>query len=368
MQTDSEVEHEIAMLHPMHLGEILDRTFETYRKRFFLFAGIAALPATVMVGLHCADLVWWHTDRWVGQLDRGGAIAWGWVVAFGYSHISGFLAALFLPAFVRAAGNSLLGESSSIGGSLRFAATRWRSYLWLAILKLLLEMLGPEALAVGIMIGAAFVLDKLNMMDNFLPFGAVMLAALAGMFFLIFWVGAWISLAVPAAAIEGLGGVKAVRRSWALTKESRWRIFITWFAIVICSLVLQTAVQFLIRWVAILLYRGVHYAEFNRGVYTGLIYLFYAIIHAVVGPLFPVAQTLFYYDQRVRKEGYDLERMLEATGLEAGLGAPIGTDPAAGKEIRENLVKAEPSMDEQGLAQPESNRFARLIRNLRGFT
>jgi hypothetical protein len=357
MQTEGAVRHEIAVLHPMHLGEILDRTFEIYRKNFMLFAGIAALPATMMLGLHCADLRWWHTDRWAGQLDPGGAVVSSWVVAFGYSHISGFLAALFLPAFVRAGGKALFGEAVSIGDSLRFAAARWREYLWIAILKLTIELFGPEALALGILAGTGFVLDKLNMMTDFPLFGVVGLLAIAGMFLLIFWVGAWISLAVPASAIEGRSGFKAVRRSWTLTKDSRWRIFITWIAVLICSLALQGGIRYVIRWAAFLFYRSVHYAGFNRDVYTALIYFFYVIVYAVIGPLYPIALTLFYYDQRVRREGYDVEKMLEAAGLEPG------TDQRGDDVLNPGHIAGI-----EGQREPLTNRFLKRIRGLRGFS
>jgi hypothetical protein len=65
-----------AVLRPMNLGEILDRAFEIYRKKFLLFAGIAALPAAVMLTLHVIDIGWVHTDRWPGKMERGEAIAW----------------------------------------------------------------------------------------------------------------------------------------------------------------------------------------------------------------------------------------------------------------------------------------------------
>jgi hypothetical protein len=120
--------------------------------------------------------------------------------------------------------------------------------------------------------------------------------------------------------MEGLCGLKAVRRSWTLTQNSRWRIFITWIAIASCSLVLQTAIQFLIQWAAILPYRSLHHVEFSRSVYATLIYVAFAFIHAAIGPLYPIALTLFYYDQLVRKEGYDLAKMLQAACLEPETG------------------------------------------------
>src|SRR5580698_1339621 len=43
------------LLRPMTLGEILDRTFEIYRKRFLLFVGIAAPPSVVILALQLVD-------------------------------------------------------------------------------------------------------------------------------------------------------------------------------------------------------------------------------------------------------------------------------------------------------------------------
>jgi hypothetical protein len=44
-----------------------------------------------------------------------------------------------------------------------------------------------------------------------------------------------------------------------------------------------------------------------------------------IGPIYATGLTLFYYDQRVRKEGYDIEWMMQAAGL-----TPVaGLTPAA---------------------------------------
>ena len=60
-----------AALRPMNLGEILDRTFEIYRKKFLLFAGIAALPAAVKTAwyLQCQQ-VWKRLDRLGAQIAQ----------------------------------------------------------------------------------------------------------------------------------------------------------------------------------------------------------------------------------------------------------------------------------------------------------
>ena len=337
-------------LRPMNLGEILDGTFEIYRRRFFLFVGIGALPGMAILALHCADIAWLHSEQWLGQLDRNGMIGWNAVIAFGYSHVSEFLATLIMPAFVTAVSATLFGELSSIRNSFVFVGARWRTYLWIAVLKTALKLFCPELLAIGIMLGTSFVLDKLKMMENSAMVGGMVLITLAGMFCLVYWVGTWISMAIPASAIEGMSGFKAIRRSWVLTKDSRWRIFICWFGITICSIAIQAGVQYTIRWIAILVYRSVHHTGFNRSFYAGSIYFAYAVIHTVIGPLFPIAVTLFYYDQRVRKEGYDLERMMVAAGLERAVDGP----PAA---LAENS-------GEDAFAAGKVTDF---IRNFRGF-
>jgi len=39
------------------------------------------------------------------------------------------------------------------------------------------------------------------------------------------------------------------------------------------------------------------------------------VTNALIGPIYATGLTLFYYDQRVRKEGFDIEWMMQAAGL-----------------------------------------------------
>jgi len=306
-----------ALLRPMTLGEILDRTFEIYRKRFLLFVGIAAPPSVVMLALQSADQAWVHTDRLLGPLDRSRALIWGQVVWFGYFHISSFLAVLFLPAFVRASSNILFGEEATVLGSLRFAAERWARYLWIAFLKLSAQFLVPEALAAGVGIGFAFVLDRLGQMDSgeFVPALTIVLIPLAGLVFLNVWVAVATSFTIPAAALEGFSGIKAMKRSWLLTRGSRWRIFLAWAATFVGAWAMAAVVVALLQFVWFIFHTEWHLRWFNQRVYVQLGYVFFTAIRALIGPIFPISITFLYYDQRVRKEGYDLEKMMEAAGM-----------------------------------------------------
>ena len=348
-----------AALRPMNLGEILDRTFAIYRKKFLLFVGIAALPATVMLAIHIVDIGWVHTDRLFGVTDatQGGKIALSWLLAYGYYHISGFLALLFLPSFVRLASCEVFGERTTIVASLRFALARWRRYLWLAFLKWTAVLILPEALAFGVFFGIGTLEDKLGLLgDSPDAFAIVtLLLPIPAGIILFLWAGASLSLVFPAAALEEISAWKSLRRSWKLTKGSRGRIFVAWIMVFACAMVLELLAAFLIWWIATLLYAGRNYAGFNRQVYTVVSYFFYAMIAAVVGPLYPIAVTLFYFDQRVRQEGFDVEMMMEAAGLGTGELGTIRNLSGGGRTESEEAV------------DPGWSRFVKFIRSQRGF-
>ena len=311
-----------APLRPMNLGEILDRTFEIYRKQLWVFVGIASLPALVMLALHSVDIAWVHTDRLIhavdpGEVDEGEYVLWRWVVGYGYSHISSFLNPLLFPAFVWAASSEIFGESTTIVASLRFALARWRTYLWLAFLLLAATLILPEAIGFGVFFGTGTLEDKLGLMGDSpsIPAIVILLLMFPATAFFVLWAKASLALSVPAAALEQLTAIKALRRGWSLMKENRWRVILTWLAVAVCWWVLSGAAWYALRWVVYLLYNVWELHWINQHMTSQVAYVLYAAIAAFIGPIFPIALTLSYYDQRVRKEGYDLEKMMEAAGL-----------------------------------------------------
>jgi hypothetical protein len=45
--------------------------------------------------------------------------------------------------------------------------------------------------------------------------------------------------------------------------------------------------------------------------------------------LFPIALTLIYYDQRIRQEGFDIEMMVDAAGMNASAAVTPAEAPLA---------------------------------------
>jgi hypothetical protein len=82
-------------------------------------------------------------------------------------------------------------------------------------------------------------------------------------------------------------------------------------------------------------YHGHSFGVTAQHLYVETVYLLYAVVSAFVSPIYSIAITLIYYDQRIRQEGYDIERMMEAAGLVAPGPQPSGDGLATPAEAVE---------------------------------
>jgi len=102
---------------------------------------------------------------------------------------------------------------------------------------------------------------------------------------------------------------EAIRRSIQLSKDSRGRIFMLGLLALIIQLGLTGITQGFFLVVGIK-HHGV------LPVWMSVVQQFLAFLtNTFVGPIYATGFTLFYYDQRVRKEGYDIERMMHTAGM-----------------------------------------------------
>jgi hypothetical protein len=295
-----------------------------------------------MLALRSADIAWWHTDKMLGPLEHGQYVLWNWVVSYGYSHISNFLFALFFPALIQLTECEVFGNSTTIISSLRRVQARWRSYLWLAFLLLTTVLILPEALTFGVFFGTGTLEDKLGLLGDSpsIPAIVILVAEIPAGFVLILWAKACLSLSIPSAALEDLAGFKALRRSWDLTRGSRRRIIFAWLAIMVCYWVLALAARYALQLTVYFLYTAAHFHWLGQHLVSEVALILYGTTEAFVAPIYAIAITLLYYDQRVRKEGYDLEKMMEAAGL-----------LAAGQAVAAKVDFADPIVAESGEAQ-----------------
>jgi hypothetical protein len=311
---------------PLTLGEILDRTAQLYRSNFLLFAGIASVYAGALLALGLMQIGVQELLR-ISHLTSQilWATAAGMLLMWPVSVVVGGLA---VAANNRAVAWVHAGEKATIRGAYSSILPRMSRYLWLMVITTFIIWVPFGVLYAGytvyfflyvrprgILTHPAIQRDPQAMLIVLFVTLAFLLLLLAAVVYATL-MGLRYSLAVPACVIENLPARKAIRRSIELTKGARGRILLLALLVVAIQvgLGLITQVFFIIAAVK-------HHSELPAGM-RALQQIIAFFTNTFVGPIYATGFTLFYYDQRVRKEGYDIEWMMEAAGLAA---SPQGT-------------------------------------------
>jgi hypothetical protein len=321
-------------LRPMNLGEILDRTFHIYRSRFLLFALISAIPALVMMALQFANRVSWHlylpdTKRIFLSFTMGDFVS---ILAF--YQVSLFVHILVWPCSARMASKSCLGEQSTLKDALLGDIARWRGWLSMAAAVWATALLLPELLMFGLLAGVGELLwDVLKLDSRFLDQSFPFVFSFAAWAFVL-TASAPFLFAVPAWTLEELSVRRALRRSWILSRRGRTRIIFARFMAPILGWLLNSLLVLAPFLLFTLVFRGFGGRMFFYRHALGINLVSAAVSSSLVGPIYPIALTLFYYDQRIRHEGYDIERMMDDAGLNA-----TATPPASGEPVTPAIVE-----------------------------
>ena len=271
----------------------MDAAFRIYTRNFLPLAKIAAvvwIPLTVL--LIGVDLYRYAEVTEGGRLyivadvirplDHDRLVTGAIIV--GVTHVIGFL--LVVGSSLRAASQAYLGQPLEIGPSLRFALRRVGSMFWLGLLLTLLTTIG------------------------------YFLFVLPGIYLSIAWI-----LAMPALLLERKSGFKALGRSNDLISDSWWRTFGILIVIGIFTAIFGGVIPGLLQDAI----KGTSNDSFTLWVI--LTDALSGIGFIVTAPIWAAAVTVIYYDQRVRKEGFDVELMVDRIDGPESL-AP----PSAGEE------------------------------------
>ena len=306
-------------LRPLSLGEILDRTAQLYRNNFVLFAGIASVYAGIVLVLNLVQL---GLTALLTSLHMTRQLPWfliGWVLLI--------LPLLFIFAGAAVAANNravawvYLGQPATIRGAYMSILPRLGRYLWLMTIAIFIVYLpfavifviylifvlayaGSKGLLTHAAAGgdpkAAIVLAGVTVVFVVLCFPAVAYAIVMALRY---------SLAVPASVVENLKARQALRRSVVLSKGSWGRIFVLGLLIAVIQIGLVVITQMFFIVAAVkqhgVLPLWVQVAQQVVGFLTA----------SFIGPMYATGLTLFYYDQRIRKEGFDIEWMMQAAGM-----------------------------------------------------
>jgi hypothetical protein len=283
-------------LRPLSVGEILDRVFSLYRSHFWFFAGLSAASAGVNAGIGILRLIYMHFATLTVASPSYALIVGGSTILQSGLYLIAY--SLTLAATTFAVNAFYLGQPTSLGVALTVARQIWLRCLgisiwqtWSAMWAFLLLLL-PIFLIPGMRGTAAGIAVGLFLFVGFLAGLAYGLIAYLRN-----------SLALPAAVIENLRVRAAMRRSKNLATGRVGRIFLLLLLVYVLWMV-ATVIQLPF----ILLAARAHAAE--QLVMQGIILSVNFIVTTVVGPIAAIGLCLFYFDERVRREGFDIEMLL----------------------------------------------------------
>ena len=345
-------------LRPMALGEILDRTAELYRNHFPLFSGIAAIFAGAMLFVQMLQL---GAMVAIGYPNIPPRLEWLYAVSLGVEVLAvGLVAGLAIAAFNRTVAWIHLGEPTTIRAAAGSVLLRLRRYLWLmtvmmfrAWAPLFVLYVALFALLFAVMPhGFLFTPQVAQQPPRMNPSQAIeVLAGMVILFLLfvpagVYGVIMWLrySLAMPACVVEDLPTGMAIRRSIDLSQGSRGRIFVLWLLVYAIRFVLALLLGF-----PIVVFGLKHPGHALPLGWLALSELAGFITNTFIGPIYSTGLTLFYYDQRIRKEGFDIEWMMQAAGLvpqqaNSGFASPL-RDPGPPPQQANSGLAGDPGTD-----------------------
>ena len=343
-------------LRPLTLSEILDLTAQLYRTNFVLFAGIFAVYAGVALVL---NLLLIGVGQLLKALHMTGSLAWVTLLATGIELLILFLLlGAAVAAISRAVAWVHLGKPATIRGAYASILPRLGRYLWLMTITAFV-IWTPFALLYGGVLGTLAYYGKgfkaqagaaaQHAAAVNPQMAAIVLAVMVAFFLLLVPVAAYTilmslryALALPACVVENVKARQALRRSIDLSKGARGRIFVLGLLVGVIKLGLVMVTQIFLVVAAIK-----QHGQLGPGL-TALSQIIAFFTNSFLGPIYATGITLFYYDQRVRKEGFDIEWMMQA----AGLTAPAAPDPGAVSAATEAKQAIEPAVSQGSYEEP----------------
>ena len=325
------------ILRPSTLEEILDRTFQLYRNNFWLFLGIAALPLVLALVLAVPIVAIFAIPGIAGRIDDPAATIR--VIAFMFAFV------IFLPLYLGLYAFSIAGitqatiaiqrgEKLTIRAALKMVRPRFWTYLWYLLLQGIMAAIVPMCIS-GVLLGALIYLASHSGggIASGLAFGLLMFLAETALFGVIVWLILSYAMGMAVCVVEKKTAWQSLMRSWSLSKGTRGRIFVLYLLLLVLSFVVLM-ISYLLALIVILAatFLGTGKALAVIGLIVAAIVYIVGIIGTQIAivPVPWIALVLFYYDQRIRKEGYDIEWMMQQAGLAQ---SPSTASPAEGASV-----------------------------------
>jgi hypothetical protein len=310
-------------LRPMSTSQLLDRTFYLYRNNFVLFAGIAIITPALQLIVQLIQLRIFGLLVMPQQPEN-------MTPQFIQALLVRAIVSLVVISIITIVGTTLASSATAFAVSmvhLNKTTTIVESYgkvksIFWRILGLLstimLYTFSPLILCylflLGLFIGMAFMLKGGNPQTGFaalvLVGSLVILGLLFGSIVWMFFALCRYALAVAACMLEKLPVRQSITRSKFLTHGAKGSIF----GIILLTGIMKFILAYALQLPALLINRSVFLTSRTHlsMASTAWIYIANFLGGAMAGPITTIALVLVYYDQRVRKEAFDLQLMMES--------------------------------------------------------
>jgi len=327
-------------LRPMSTSQVLDRTFYLYRNNFVLFAGIAIItPALKLIAL----LIQLKIFGPVVMPRQPEAIT----PQFMQSMFVRIIISVVIGAIVYLIGTALassatayavsmvhLGKPTTIAESYSKVKPIFLKILWLLFVVIIFT-LGPLLLTYAFFLVFIFAVamvakgagPQIGLVWGMLAGSLLGFAGFVGSLVWMLYALCRYALAVPACTLEQLPAKNSMVRSRFLTLGAKWRIL----GIVLLTAVMSFVVTYALQVPALLLSGSFMVTARTHLAMAATVWIYIAdfLGGTITGPITTIALVLMYYDQRVRKEAFDLQLMMEAVG-QAAPAPPAAVAPSIG--------------------------------------
>jgi hypothetical protein len=304
----------VVALRPLTLGDFFDGAFKTIRRNPKAMVGLAAAVSTgamvvpVLVTLVLAATVGLTADDPFSEPATGGFRAGlessvgsgAYAVSTLLGALFGFLASVVLTGMlVRVVAEAVLGRATTIGQAWTAVRGQLLRLFGLTLLNLLVTVLltGVPVL-VGVLLGVGVGAGA--------GIGVGVPLFLAGFAVVVWLQFRYFLLAPPALVLERSGVVASLRRGGALSRGQFWRLLGLYL---LTTLVVGLAGQVVALPLGVLTAIGPAVWDGTTGALVAVFssYLSQILVGAITAPFTAAVVALLYVDQRIRKEGLDVQ-------------------------------------------------------------
>jgi YD repeat-containing protein len=285
----------------MRLGEILDGSFNLYRRHFGLFMRLSL----ILVWLPTAAGIYLNLRftnspfELINLLEQHVAGSIGIFLLF--LVVWSTCSLLLKAGTIRVISDSYLGREPELGASLRFGVEK--------IIPLLLVAISKTLLLVVLYVAAGLTVVLLYFVGRMISpalGGLMIFAGAIAACWLVTWILCAYAMTTPIVVLEDLtSSFDAFGRSWELTRDARGKVFGT---VAVTWLISQFLPQVVVQGLGNAL--GVAGNQSMQPVFVVVA----SLLGIVLAPILPCALTLLYYDLRVRREAFDIQVLSEQLG------------------------------------------------------